>query len=141
MSELRVPDLNKTLIAGRLCADPEINRTASGKEVANIRIANTRYYKKVNGEKGEETVFISGAVWDKQAEWAGENLKKGHAVLLEGSLKEEKWEDKTSGQQRSKIVMGIQRLTPLEWHGSKPVEKKPAERPVEEPAPGGDIPF
>ena len=75
MSDLRVPDLNQVIIAGRLTRDPELKYTASGLALCKIAIANTRYFKRKDGERGEETTFVDATLWDKQAEWVGERLR------------------------------------------------------------------
>ena len=69
MSDLRVPDLNLVMIAGRLTRDPELKYTAGNRAYCRFGLAHTRYYKTRGGEKREETVFASCSVWDKQAEW------------------------------------------------------------------------
>jgi len=101
VSDLRLPDLNKVFIAGRLTADPELKYLSSGMALCKLRIANTRFFKKKDGSKGEETCFVDATLWDKQAEWVGESLKKGRPVLIEGSLKTDEWDDKDTGQKRS----------------------------------------
>ena len=144
MSDLRMPDLNQVLIAGRLTRDPELRYTGSGMAVCRLSVANTRYYRKKDGGKGEETVYIDATVWDKTAEWVGERLKKGRPLLIEGRLKTDQWEDKDSGQKRSKIEINAKRITPLDWDDDdRPAsrESTPKPRAIEEPIPEDDIPF
>ena len=158
MSDLRVPDLNKVIIAGRLTRDPELKYISSGRALCKLSIANSRFYKDKNGERKEDTSFIDATVWDKMAEYVGERLKKGRPVLIEGRLKSDSWEDKTSGQKRTKIEIAAQRVTPLDWdedgrggggggqgggYGgeSSRASQAPAPREIEEPIPEDDIPF
>lgn len=143
MSSLRLPDLNKVLIAGRLTADPDLNYTSSGMVLCKLRLANTRYFKKRDGSKGEETCFVDATLWDKQAEWVGESLKKGRPVLIEGSLKSDHWEDKDTGQKRSKVEIKAQRVTPLDWDGDSISSQtdNPSGPTVESPGKQDDIPF
>jgi single-strand DNA-binding protein len=151
MSDLRVPDLNRVLIAGRLTRDPELRYTASGLAYCRVGIANTRYYKGKDGGRNEETTFVDVTVWDKQAEWIGERLRKGRPVLVEGRLRTSEWEDKSTGQKRSRIEIQAQRVTPLDWdEGDRPgapqanravAAPAPAPRVIEEPIPEDDIPF
>jgi single-strand DNA-binding protein len=115
MADLRVPDLNKVIIAGRLTRDPELKYISSGRAVCRVSIANSQYFKGKDGERRESTTFVDVTLWDKQAEWIGERLKKGRPVLVEGRLKSDSWEDKATGQKRSKIEISGQRLTPLDW--------------------------
>lgn len=156
MSDLRVPDLNQVIIAGRLTRDPELRYIASGMALCKLAVANTRYFKRKDGERGEETTFVDVTLWDKQAEWAGERLKKGRPVLVEGRLKTDQWEDKSTGQKRSRLDILARRVVPLDWedsdrgsgggggggYGQRPVsERSPAPREIEEPIPEDDIPF
>jgi len=150
MGDLRLPDLNKVIIAGRLTRDPELRYTSGGLAFCKVCIANTRYFRKKDGTRGEEDMFVDFVVWDKQAEYVGERLRKGRPVLVEGRLKSDSWEDKTTGQKRSKIEINAQRVVPLDWDadgpsgGPRPSASRPAEpdpRPIEEPIPEDDIPF
>lgn len=148
MSDLRVPDLNMVIIAGRLTRDPELKYTQGGRAVCTVSIANTRFYKDKSGEKKEDTTFIDATVWDKFAEYVGERMLKGRPVVIEGRIKSESWEDKTTGQKRSKIEIMASRITPLDWDGEKSggseprrEDRPPAARDIEEPIPEDDIPF
>ena len=145
MSDLRVPDLNKVLIAGRLTRDPDLRYTSSGTAFCRLGVANTRYYKSKDGERREETVFVDVSVWDRQAEWVGERFRKGRPVLVEGRLRLAEWEDKNTGEKRSKIEIRGIRIDALDWDDdSRPAPRpEPAAqpRPIEEPVPEDDIPF
>jgi len=102
MADLRVPDLNKVIVCGRLTRDPELKYTAGGKAWCKAAIANTRYYKGQDGERKEDTTFVDFTVWDKMAEFVGERMKKGRPVIIEGRLRSSEWEDKESGQKRKR---------------------------------------
>lgn len=153
MSDLRVPDLNKVIIAGRLTRDPELRYTTSGKPYCKVGVANTRYYKSQDGERREDTAFVDVTVWGPQAEFVGERLKKGRPVLVEGSLRSSEWEDKATGQKRSRLEVNAQRVTPLDWDedrggsggssggGASARRSSPPPREIEEPLPDDDIPF
>lgn len=143
MSDLRVPDLNTIVIAGRLTRDPELKYVNGGRAVCEVSIANSRFYKDKSGERKEEVVFVNATIWDKFAEYVGEKLKKGRPVIVEGRLKSESWEDKTSGQKRSKIFVAASRITPLDWDNSGASEAT-AGNTASETTEGGDddgIPF
>ena len=87
--------VNKVIVLGNLGRDPEVRYTPSGAAVCNLRIATTRNWKsKDSGEKMEETEWHSVVLYDRQAEIAGEYLKKGRPVYIEGRLKTRKWQDK-----------------------------------------------
>ncbi len=92
--------VNKVILIGNLGRDPESRFTPSGSAVCNVRIATTRNWKdKASGEKREETEWHSVVFYDRLAEIAGEYLKKGRPVYVEGRLKTRKWQDK-EGQDR-----------------------------------------
>ncbi len=87
--------VNKVIVLGNLGRDPEVRYTPNGNAVCNLRIATTRNWKsKDSGEKMEETEWHSVVLYDRQAEIAGEYLKKGRPVYIEGRLKTRKWTDK-----------------------------------------------
>ena len=87
--------VNKVIVLGNLGRDPEVRYTPSGAAVCNLRIATTRTWKnKDSGEKMEETEWHSVVLYDRQAEIAGEYLKKGRSCYVEGRLKTRKWQDK-----------------------------------------------
>jgi single-strand DNA-binding protein len=87
--------VNKVIIIGNLGRDPEVRYTPSGAAVCNLRLATTRNWKsRDTGERQEETEWHSVVLYDRQAEVAGEYLKKGRAVYIEGRLKTRKWQDK-----------------------------------------------
>jgi single-strand DNA-binding protein len=92
--------VNKVILVGNLGADPETRYMPSGDAIANIRIATTDTWKdKATGEKKEQTEWHRVAFFGKLAEIAGQYLKKGSQVYIEGSLRTRKWQDK-DGQDR-----------------------------------------
>ncbi|MBC6959032.1 MAG: single-stranded DNA-binding protein [Lautropia sp.] len=92
--------VNKVILIGNLGRDPETRYAPSGSAICNVRIATTRNWKdKASGEKREETEWHSVVFYDRLAEIAGEYLKKGRPVYVEGRLKTRKWQDK-EGQDR-----------------------------------------
>ena len=103
-------DLNRVFLMGRLTADPELRRTAGGTAVTELRLATTRSWAGRDGERREETLFISVAVWDRQAENCCQFLRKGSPIHVEGSLKMDTWDDKTTGEKRTKILVHSDRV-------------------------------
>ncbi|HET8722711.1 MAG TPA: single-stranded DNA-binding protein [Anaeromyxobacteraceae bacterium] len=96
--------VNKVILIGNLGKDPEVRYTSGGQAVANLRIATSRSWTdKQSGQKKEETEWHDVEVWGKQAEQVGEYLAKGRQVYVEGRLKTDKWQDKQSGQERSRV--------------------------------------
>src|SRR2546430_4081500 len=94
---------NKVILLGNLTRDPEIRYTPKGSAVCDLGIAVNRQYTLENGEKREEVTFVDVTFWGRTAEVAGEYLKKGRPVFIEGRLQLDTWDDKQSGQKRSKL--------------------------------------
>ena len=109
--------LNKVMLIGNLGADPEVRYLPSGDAITNIRIATTESWKdKGSGEKKEETEWHRVAFFGKLAEIAGEYLKKGSAVYVEGRIKTRKWQDK-DGQDRYSTEIVADRMQMLGSRG------------------------
>jgi len=96
-------NLNKVMLIGNLTRDPEIKYTPKGSAVADIGLAINRTYTPEGGEKREETTFVDVVLWGRLAELAGEYLKKGRSVYIEGRLQLDSWDDKQTGQKRTKM--------------------------------------
>jgi single-strand DNA-binding protein len=146
MSDLRMPDVNKVILAGRLTRDPELKYLSSGTPVCTMGLAVSRFTKTREGERREETMFINVETWERLAEFCGQHLKKGRPVIVEGRLRSRDWEDKNTGQKRSVIEVRAERLQSLDWDdsgGGAPASapSRPAPREIEEPVPEDDIPF
>lgn len=120
MADLRVPDLNVVFIAGRLTRDPDLKYTVNNRAYCRFGIANTRYYRTKDGNRGEDTVFINCSCWDRQAEWIGDRIKKGRPVLVEGSLRSYEAEDRNTGQKTTRVEINARRITPLDWDDQGP---------------------
>lgn len=140
---------------GNLTRDPEIKYTPKGTAVAELGLAINRVYSTDQGERREETTFVDVELWGRQAEIAGEYLKKGRPVFIEGRLKLDTWDDKTTGQKRSKMrVVGeaMQLLGGREGgpggggpgggggpdESYAPAAKRPPARPAAPPKPPAD---
>src|ERR1700744_4387283 len=94
---------NKVILLGNLTRDPEVRYTPKGSAVCDLGLAVNRAYTLDNGEKHEEVTFVDVVLWARLAEIAGEYLKKGRPVFIEGRLHLDTWDDKQSGQKRSKL--------------------------------------
>lgn len=94
---------NKVILLGNLTRDPEIRYTPKGSAVCDLGLAVNRQYTLENGEKREEVTYVDVVLWARLAEIAGEYLKKGRPVFIEGRLQLDTWDDKQSGQKRSKL--------------------------------------
>src|SRR5512134_2912807 len=96
--------VNKVILVGNLGRDPEVRYTSGGQAVASLRLATSRSWTdKQSGQRKEETEWHDVEVWGKQAEQCGEYLSKGRQVYVEGRLKTDKWQDKQTNQERSKV--------------------------------------
>jgi single-strand DNA-binding protein len=94
---------NKVILLGNLTRDPELKYTPKGTAVAQIGLAVNRVYSNDQGEKVEEVTFVDVDLFGRTAEIANEYLRKGRPVLIEGRLKLDSWDDKQTGQKRSKL--------------------------------------
>ena len=96
-------NLNKVLLLGNLTRDPELRYTPKGTAVADIGVAINRVWNNEQNQRQEETTFVDITLWGRQAEIAQQYLTKGRGVFIEGRLQMDTWEDKASGQKRSKL--------------------------------------
>lgn len=93
--------VNKVILVGNLGRDPEVRYSPDGAAVCNVSIATTSQWKdKASGERREETEWHRVVMYNRLAEIAGEYLKKGRPVYIEGRLKTRKWQDKDTGADR-----------------------------------------
>jgi len=89
--------INRATLLGNLGRDPELKYTTSGKAVCTLRIATTETYKD-DGDRKQNTEWHNVVCWDKKAEFAGERLKKGDVVYIEGKIKTRSWTDKETNK-------------------------------------------
>jgi single-strand DNA-binding protein len=109
---------NKVILLGNLTRDPQVKYTPSGSAVAEIGLAVNRYwFDKQTNSRREETTFVDVTLWGRDAEVAGEYLAKGRPVLIEGRLQLDTWDDKTTGQKRSKLRVVGERMQLLGSRG------------------------
>jgi single-strand DNA-binding protein len=156
-------NLNKVMLIGNLTRDPELKYTPKGMAIAQLGLAVNRVWSNEAGEKQEEVTFIDVEMFGRKAEVAAEYLKKGRPVFIEGRLKLDSWDDKATGQKRSKLKVVGESLEFLggreggggggggessggEGRPSRPAGKPapPPKRPPSDPdldAPEDDIPF
>ena len=117
-------NLNRVLLIGNLTRDPEVRYTPKGTPVTEIGLAVNRIYSGEDGEKKEETTFVDVTLWARQAEIAGQYLKKGRPVFIEGRLQLDTWDDKQTGQKRSRLRVVAENIQLLgsrqEREGSAP---------------------
>ena len=154
--------VNKVIQIGNLGRDPETRYTADGAAITNITVATSRRYKDSSGQQQEETEWHKVAFFGRLAEIAGEYLKKGRPVYVEGRLRTRKWQDK-EGQDRYTTEIVAENMQMLgsregmggggsDFEGGGEEQRAPSRAPASKPAPAGkpassmadlddDIPF
>jgi single-strand DNA-binding protein len=143
--------VNKVILVGHLGADPDMRYMPNGDAVATLRLATTEQWKdKASGEKKEATEWHRVVLWRRLGEIAGQYLKKGAQVYIEGSLKTRKWQDK-EGQDRYTTEIQCNEMKmlggrPAGGEGAPAPAARPAQSSAPSPAAGGedwtdDIPF
>ena len=139
---------NKVILIGNLTRDPELRFTPKGTAICKIGLAVNRVWTNEAGEKKEEVTFIDVDVFGRTAENVGKYMKKGKPILIEGRLKLDQWDDKQTGEKKSKLSVAAEAV---QFLGSPETSSAPAERPArqaqqsapagDEPPPGDDVPF
>jgi single-strand DNA-binding protein len=110
--------LNKVFLIGNLTRDPELRVTPKGTSICQFGIAVNRQFKDESGATRDETTFVDIEAWGKQGELVAKYLSKGSPAMVEGRLKLDQWEDKTSGQKRSKIKVVLDNVQFLSSRGA-----------------------
>lgn len=99
---------SKAIITGNLTRDPELRTTPNGANVCSFSVAVNRVYRDSNGEQKEDVSFIDCSAWGKLGEMIHQYAKKGTGVLVSGRLDQRSWEDKTTGQKRSRVEIVVE---------------------------------
>jgi len=149
-------NFNKVILAGNLTRDPELRYTPKGTAVVKLGLAINRTWKNETGETKEEVTFVDVDAFSRQAEVIAQYLKKGRPILVEGRLRLDQWDDKQTGQKRSRlgvVLEGFQFLGTGTRNEGVPSAAEPPRRPaaaaapVSAPEPDGppatedDVPF
>lgn len=100
-----MPNYNKVLLMGRLTRDPEVKYSANGTAITNIGLAVNRNWRNQDGQMQEEVTFVDVTAFGKRGEAVGQYLKKGRPIFVEGHLRLDQWDDKQTGQKRSKLAI------------------------------------
>ena len=108
--------VNKVILIGNLGADPEVKYTPNGVPVANISLATSESWTDRNGERQERTEWHRLVLWRKVAEIAGQYLKKGSKIYVEGRLQTRSWDDQ-SGQKRYTTEIDVRDMQMLDSRG------------------------
>jgi len=127
-------DLNKAMIIGNLTRDPEVKTTPAGQQVANFAIATNLVWKDQSGNKQEKAEFHNIVLWRKLAEIAGQYLKKGNKIYIEGRIQTRSWEDQNGLKRYRTEIIGDN----LIMLGGKPNSGYTPTGPDEQPAPNNN---
>lgn len=120
---IRMANFNKVYLIGNLTRDPELRVTPKGTAICQFGLAVNRQYKDESGALKDDTTFVDIEAWGKQGETISKYCTKGKPLFVEGRLKFDQWEDKTSGQKRSKlkvVLEGFQFLGSANREGASP---------------------
>ena len=109
---------NRVILMGNLTRDPQVRYTPNQTAVTELGLAvNRTWFDKVSNQKKEDVTFVDVTVWGRTAEIAGEYLSKGRSVLIEGRLQLDQWDDKETGQKRSKLKVVCENMTMVGGRG------------------------
>ena len=137
-------NFNKVILAGNLTRDPELRYTPKGTAIAKITLAINRVWRNEAGESKEEVTFVDVDAFGRQAETIGQYLKKGRPVLVEGRLRYETWDDKQTGQKRSKLGVVLENFQFMDSNrggeGAGGAAAGGGEAPRSRPAPAAKAP-
>ena len=135
--------MNRCTFFGRLTRDPELKAVGANSKKVSVGLAVDRFYKRKDGKGGKETTFINLEAWDSAAELIADKLRKGDPILVDdASVKVDTWDDKESGNKRSKTYFRINEFSFVGGRAAPEPDKEPAAEPVGVGADDGqDIPF
>jgi len=134
--------LNEIKIIGRAVADAQVKDIGENSKVATFRIVSNRQIKKRNGEKDERSTFVDVEVWGQRAEYAGNYVKKGTPVFVQGQLESDEWEK--DGQKRSKLKIygnSIQAQRPRSEEDEGSSQSSQSRQTATASAGSDDVPF
>lgn len=113
-----IPYFNKVFVMGNLTRDPELRSAGPDRSVTTVALAVNRNWSDSGGQKQEETAFIDVDFWGNEAEEVCRLYKKGTPLFVEGRLTKQSWDDKTTGEKRSKVCVTGENFLLHEAYGS-----------------------
>ena len=105
-----MPSLNKVLLMGNLTRDPELRVTPKGTPICQFSLAINRQFKMESGESREEVIYVDVEAWGKQGETIAKYMTKGRPLYVEGRLRLDQWEDKTTKEKRSRMKVVLEQF-------------------------------
>ena len=149
-----MPNFNKVILAGNLTRDPELRYLPKGTATARIGLAINRKWSDESGQQKEEVTFVDVDAFGRQAETLAQYMKKGSPILIEGRLKLDQWDDKQTGQKKSKLGVVAETVqflggapgageaaAPAAPRAARPAAAPAAEAGDSEPPHDDDVPF
>jgi single-strand DNA-binding protein len=141
--------MNQCHFLGRLCADPELRPLGDNKRVVKFRIAVNRRFKRAGKDQAKETAFLDMEAWDTGADVISKYAKKGNQIIVHCSVVQDDWDDKTTGQKRSKLKFRVNQFEFVSdgSHKGQPADDNPAPTDVaaqpaaDQVGDGEEIPF
>ena len=130
MSELKVPEINRLTLAGRLTRDPDRRYASDGSAVTRFDIAFHRRFRTRTGQVGESTGFVTVNTYQRLAEVCGEYLKKGSPVLIEGRIQIREWQT-PQGENRNRLEIQAEMVHFLERRPEAPGAEGGSAEPAE----------
>src|SRR5208282_1384650 len=131
---------NKVILVGNLTRDPELRYTPKGTAIAKIGVAVNRVWTNEAGEKKEEVTFVDVDVFGRTAENVGQYMRKGRPILIEGRLRLDQWDDKQTGQKKSRLGVVAETVQFLGSPAGGEGGASPAPRATRPPPPSGPTP-
>jgi len=142
--------LNKCFLIGNLTRDPEMRVTPKGTSIAAFGLAINRQSKDDAGNTRDEVTFVDVEAWGKQADLVAKYLAKGAPAMIEGRLKLDEWQDKTTGAKRSRLKVVLENVqflgrksdgAPAEMREGEQRQDAPRTAPAAAPQLDDDVPF
>jgi single-strand DNA-binding protein len=122
-------DMNIVFLLGNLTRDPETRTLPSGGTVCTFTLAVNRRFSTSQGEDREETCFVDIETWGRQAETCARYLRRGAPAMVEGRLRQDRWEDRETGAPRTRILVVARRVQFLGAPGDSGRERQTASQP------------
>lgn len=138
-----MPSLNKVLLMGNLTRDPELRVTPKGTPICQFSLAINRSFKLESGETREEVLYVDVEAWGKQGETIAKHVTKGRPLYVEGRLRLDTWEDKTTKEKRSRMKIVLEQFQFLGDRpaGAAPASAAPAASSPPQLSPDENVPF
>ena len=131
---------NKVVLMGNLTRDPETRTTPGGQSVTSFSLAVNRSWRGADGQQQESVSYIDCTAWGKAGEIIAQYMGKGRALLVSGRLDQRSWDDKDSGQKRSKVEVVVEDFNFVDGgQGGDSAPRQSSSAPSKKSAPAADV--